>query len=179
MNRSLFLLVILSISTPLFAGNLGWHRTDGTQAPNTNERKSINGFGAWLILTSDITWQDKFKVSPNKSVKLSQSAQIKVGEQLTFIVLYINPMLDLNGAIKLTCDLSILNPAGNVMTVMDGHSCESGKLAGKYENVRRALAVTITAEEGDPLGSWKVNATVRDNNSGTEISLNNSFELVP
>ena len=39
-----------------------WKDEQGRPLPNTDSRRSINGFGGWLLVTSDTDWRAKWKL---------------------------------------------------------------------------------------------------------------------
>jgi len=71
--KNIIFIVFLSLSLNAF-GNLetrpdagGWVSKDGTRVPNSDNMKSINGFGGWLVVTPDKDWAQKWE-TPTENI---------------------------------------------------------------------------------------------------------------
>ena len=60
-------ILLLMLSTASYANyeanvsSEGWITKDGQPVPNTDNMKTIKGFGGWLIVTPDKNWSEKWE----------------------------------------------------------------------------------------------------------------------
>lgn len=169
-------LLLLSVTTQAETG--GWVTRDGKTVPNSDARKSINGFGGWLIVTPDSDWEAKWNTPPETIPNFSEAKNVSYGEKLTILTFYINPKTNDNGELNVLCDIIVTRPDGSSSASANGVKCAAGKLQGSPRNVRLTSAViNYIGEEGDPPGKWSVEVRLTDKVRGTSIPLKTHFNL--
>jgi hypothetical protein len=177
--RIIILIALLFLPSLGLADQVGWTDRNGNRIENRENKKSINGFGGWLLITSDQDWKEKWE-SPEQAPPVFTSAErIGLGDKITILTLYINPQVDSENMISLSCDIIITQPDGTPSYDETNLECANEKLVGPSNNVRLTyLIIDFIAELSDPYGTWTIEIVLKDRNSGIEIPLKSSFELV-
>jgi hypothetical protein len=160
------------------AADGGWRSPDGTLVPDTEARKSINGFGAWLVVTSDKYWQEKWKTPPHVRPHFTEAKDVKRGGRLTILIFFVNPKPDARHLVNIRCDIKVVRPDQSVSVNAKDISCMEGELKGSPHYIRLAAPViNFVGEPKDPLGEWRVEVSVTDAFRGTSIPVRASFNL--
>src|SRR2546430_4761599 len=73
MRLPILLLAVCFALEPAVAAETAWHSPDGKPIPDTESRKSANGFGAALVVTPDEDWETKWRSEEHTSELQSQS----------------------------------------------------------------------------------------------------------
>ena len=183
--KYLYLLLLLFSSTHAYssyntgAKHEGWVTKNGKPAPNTNNMKSINGFGGWLIITPDKNWEKKWNTPSHTTPYFSEASEVKYGEKLTILTFYINPLVDASGNIKITCGIKITRPNNTISLNQQNIKCINTKLKGNPRNIRLSpVVLKYSGDKGDPAGEWLVEVNINDKNRGVSIPLKSSFTLI-
>ena len=177
--KSLLISLLTSISLITHAETGGWVTRDGKSVPNSDEMKSINGFGGWLVVTPDPDWEEKWNTSPETIPNFTEAKNVSYGEKLTILAFFINPKTDASGALDVICDIKVTRPDGTSSANTKGVQCAAGKLQGNPRNVRLSSAVIkYIGEKGDPPGEWIIEVTLADKVRGVAIPLKTHFNLV-
>lgn len=157
----------------------GWVSKDGTRVPNTDNMKSIKGFGGWLVVTPDVDWEEKWNTSPETTPYISEANDVKYGETLTILPFYINPKFNKSGEVNVLCNIKVTRPDGSNAINAEGISCVSGKLQGNPRNVRlTSTVVKYIGEDGDSPGIWLVEFELTDTIRNVTVPLKTQFNLV-
>ncbi len=157
--------------------SLGWLQ-NGTPIKNSENRKSVQGFGAALLVTSDQDWQKKWETSSDTVPKFTEVNEIRTGAKATILIFFSNPLVAKNSEVDVTCDIKILRPNGRNREYA-GLKAMKGKLPGKATYTYLAEPViAFVSEEQDPLGVWKVEVTIHDQNRRVSVPLRTQFTLV-
>ena len=173
--KYLFFLILLVkfISTPA----LSWVDHQGKTYPNSDDRKDISGFGAYLVVTPDQKWREKWETAPNETPALETADKVKYGQTLSIILFFANPLLNSSGEIKLSCDVQVKRPNGTFSINQKNIDCGVGKLQGAVTNIRTSLSLQFNGEPKDPPGKWMVSISISDNIRKVSIPLKTSFNL--
>lgn len=181
MGRGWLLLgILLLTSTAAVAsqGDVGWRSPDGSPAPQTEWRKSREGFGGWLLITPDADWREKWETPPEETPSLNTTDRVAMGETITALIFFVNPAVGENGHIDIRCDLRVIRPDGTTAADVPGLECKTGALAGSPYNMRLSEpALQFVGEPGDPLGEWVIEVDLTDVHRGVTLSLKGRFVL--
>ncbi len=174
---SLFLVLIFALNTSASVQDpMGW-REDGRPIANTDTRKSIKGFGASVIITSDADWESKWNTPAETTPRFTTVTRLRVGERATILIFFANPKPDAGGSVDVTCDIKITRP-NNQITENNGLKGFTGRLGGPLTNTYLSQSVIgFVGEPTDPLGEWAVDVIVHDNNRHVSIPLRAQFTL--
>ncbi len=177
-------LVVLLLATTATAiaaeGQSFWRDSDGKAAPDTPDRRSIEGFGGWLLVTSDQDWRAKWN-SPRETVpKFSATDSPRRGQKIFVLIFLGNPKLDANRSANVTCDIRLTGPDSSVPVDAKNVDCFKESVSMDPMSIFvSAPVIEFIGEPGDPLGLRVVEVVLRDNNRKVEIPLRTSFELKP
>ncbi len=188
MKRSLFVTGIASI---WMAAGLVSAQTPTIAVPNSTATTSYdsgagfpdrNGpFSAILIVIPE-TELAEFSKPSTANRSLSRVARAEPGAKLAVKVLFTGPAGDLNSVGKVTMDLKILAPDGNIYANSDYKDLpvwlgSIGQGRGVFDNRDRVPVVTF--EPKDMPGVYTIKATLRDRFSQRDIALQQTVELLP
>jgi hypothetical protein len=156
----------------------GWTTGDGRPAPDTEYRKSANGFLAWLLVTDDESWESEWNTEPDHAPRFSEVDELRMGEEVTVLVLIANPKVDAHGNVDIACDIHVRRADGSVSMDRKGVECLTGPLLGNSTAVRLAAPrMVFVGEPGDPIGPWKFSVTLRDAHRRTTLVLTKTIIL--
>lgn len=177
--KKLLLLVLCICCSPLYAEYGGWVTKDGKPSPNTDNMKSIKGFGGWLLITPDKDWATKWETPTETTPNFNEASEVRYGDQLAALTFFINPLLDSKRHINILCDIKVIRPDKTISYDNRNLDCASGVLNGDPRNVRLSnMIINFIGEDGDPAGSWVVEVNIIDKNRDVLIPLRAEFELI-
>ena len=162
--------------TAAVAGDIGWRSASGDPLPDTEARKSVDGFGAWLLVTSgsESTQQGD---SP-QSLALASSRQVTSvmpGDVISLPIFLLNPARD-GGTVDVTCDVVFTRPDGKPERSYS-FKCLEGPIAADDGVHVVNSAIEFVGEPGDPPGAWAVDVVINDRAGSRKLSLQTTFEL--
>lgn len=178
MNVLYSILVAAALAVPHVTQQGTWRGDDGKPSPNTESRKSIRGFGGWLLVTPDQDWREKWSTPSGTVPRFNEAHAVQRGGKLTVLIFLANPALTAAGEADVTCDLEVVRPTGTHSIQDHDVMCLKGELHGAASSVYLAApALAFTGEAADPLGEWLVRVTLKDNVRHVSMSLKTSFTL--
>ncbi len=157
----------------------GWVDRSGNLVPDTEAMKSNGGFGGWLVVTPDPDWEAEWATPSDHAPQFVLAKEVRVGEVLAILPLFINPKIDQDGFARIHCDIRIVRPDQSVSMEERDLNCFSYKLPGDPRSVW--LSETIlkyVGEPTDPKGEWEVEMVLRDMVREVEVPLKTSFTLL-
>ena len=176
MKTLLFALLLLATGT--VHAQLGWYDKEGRAAPDTDSRKSMDGFAGLVLVTSDVDWKKKWDTSPETTPNFTEAKKVARGKHVFVLVFFVNPQLDDGGVANVTYDLDVLEPDGTSQAHQTDLPCAKGVLQGPPHNTRLADGVAdFVGDPGDPAGEWTVRVTLKDNQRHTTVALKTSLVL--
>jgi hypothetical protein len=145
---------------------------------DTEYRKSANGFLIWLLVTDDEDWESELDTDPDHVPSFSEVDELRVGDEVTVLILIANPKQDPLGNVDVDCDLHVQRADGSVSMDRTGADCLSGPLLGNPRSVRVAAPTMVfLGERGDPTGPWEFTVTIRDAHLRATVVLTKSITL--
>jgi len=178
-TRRILILSILLLSCNQALASGGWVNRDGSPVPDTDNMKSKNGFGGWLIVTPDPDWEEKWNTPADNVPHFNEASDVNYGESLTILTFLINPAQDDRDEVDVRCDIQVVRPDNSYSINVTDVECLKGAIRGDPRNIRITSAIIkFIGEEGDLAGDWKIAITLFDKNRGTMIPLNTGFRLV-
>jgi hypothetical protein len=164
--------------TSAMAGDVGWRSASGNPLPDTQSRKSVDGFGAWLLVTSSSELPQQGDAL--RSLEFAQSRQVtfvKAGDRISLPVFVLNPTRDArSGEADVICDVAFNRPDGTPEKRYS-FKCLTGPSAGSASVRVINAAIEFVGEPGDPPGTWTVDVVVHDRAGGKTLSLRATFDL--
>ena len=184
-HMKLFCLCLLLVCPLLASANYeanvsqqGWIDRSGKPIANSDNIKSVKGFGGWLIITPDSDWYDKWNTPSDTTPYFSEASSVAYGQNLTILTFYINPLLDKAGNANIACSIKITRPGGSIAIDDQNIPCVSGRFNANPRSVHLSpVVIKYHGDDGDPAGKWRVQVTLTDNNRNATVTLFNSFTL--
>jgi hypothetical protein len=174
----ILLLLIMFSSVYAYADSGRWLGPDRNKWPNTEYRQTKNDFGGFLLITTDLDWQQKWNTSPDTIPYFNEAKSVKVGERIVILTFFVNPKSNQANSVNVLCDLRVIRPDKSISVDQRGISCLNGALQGNPNNIRLSPAVIeFVGEEKDPLGKWVVEVGITDVVRNTKLNLRTSFLL--
>ena len=169
----------LAFASSAFAQDAGWLDDKGKPIPQSDARRSLNGFAGHVLITPDADWRAKWN-TPAATVPHfnEKTTPIKLGEQVYVLIFFANPMLGADGKANLTCDLDLTRPDGTVSLHKTDVPCWQGPLPGGPQNLYIATPdISFKHDPGDMAGKWTIAVTLKDNLKKTVLPLKTVFVL--
>jgi hypothetical protein len=177
MKKLLLLTTLVTLAIPAF-GQEGWRDQNGHLTQNTESRNSVDGFGGWLLITSDADWKVKWQTPSDTVPHFNQAKTVARGKEIFVLTFFANPLLDSHGDANITCDFDLTRPDGTTSIHQVGAICFQGKINESPSHLfLSAPVIAITGDPGDPSGKWVVHVTLKDNMRGVVVPLQSSFVL--
>lgn len=177
MKNALSVLLLFLLSASAF-GQQGWRDQLGQASTNTDSRKSIDGFGGWLMVTPDADWKSKWETPADTVPSFGVAHTVARGKQLFVLIFFANPKLDGSNAADISCDIDILKPDGKSSFHQTGMVCFKGVIHEPAAHTFLSQAVIgWTGDATDQSGTWVVHVTLKDNLRQVTMPLQRSFEL--
>ena len=159
--------------------DVGWRDAEGKLVPDTESRKSSNGFAGWLLTTSDPDWEAKWNTPEHETPAFTGTETVRKGETIYTLIFVVNPKPDAKGEANVMCDIKVTRPDKTTSVDAKDVDCLKGKMEGNQYAMRLAAPVIgFVGEPADPVGTWLVDVTLRDVPRGATMSLHTSFELL-
>ncbi len=129
MQRHIALLLLLT--TVAFADDRFWRDENAHFAPNTEARNAVDGFGGWLLVTSDADWKQKWETSPNTVPHFVEAHTVARGKHVFILTFFANAKLTETGEADVTCDIDVVRPDGSSSVHQIDAVCFRGQLKGE------------------------------------------------
>lgn len=143
--------------------------------PHKPADKPLDGV---VLVTDDPDWQAKWNTPEDTVPHFNRVTRAKRGQKLVVLIFVARPGMDAERNVKVDCDLRLLMPDGREALKQEGVSCLSGPLRGAQDNVYlSAPVVNFLGEDGDPAGTWRFEAVLRDRLRGTDRTVSSEFTL--
>jgi hypothetical protein len=173
----LLALLLLAAAAPILAQTFSWKDEHGNPVPQTSSQKSIDGVGAWLLVTSDQDWEAKWNTPSNTIPQFTQASTVTVGNRVFILAFVANPTRSKQGEVNVTCDFEIERP-NHVVTHQNDIECLKGKPLGSASTLYLTRQIVgFVGEKDDPMGKWIVRIIIKDLNRPVNIPLETSFTL--
>lgn len=169
--------LFLTISAALFAQDNVWRDPSGKPAPRTESRNSVNGFGGWLLITSDANWRAKWDTPSNTAPQFNEAKTVGRGKEIFVLFFFVNPQVNNSGAADVTCDIEVVRPDGGSAVHNVNAVCFKGELKGPQNVHLGAPVIGLRGDAKDPAGKWLVHVTLKDNIRHVSLPLKTSFVL--
>ncbi|MGH8106988.1 MAG: hypothetical protein ACREO1_02460 [Arenimonas sp.] len=170
-------ILLLMLCSPHAAAEQGtWHDKDGNAIPETASTKSKDGFGAFLVVTADKDWQEKWNTPVGTVPSFTTADSVDAGGELFVLSFLSNPLVGEDGMTDVSCDFIVLRPDGSKSIDELDMPCFKTKLPGDPKNLYlSAASLKFVSEPTDLRGEWIVRITLKDNLRKVELALETSF----
>src|SRR5262245_24385861 len=93
LKAALLSLAITGAPAPAAHQETFWKDERGMPVPDTRFRKSVGGFGAWLVVTSDQDWEQKWNTPAETTPQFTEARTVQKGGRIFVLLLFANPAL--------------------------------------------------------------------------------------
>ena len=178
MKRFLIACLLATLTLSASAQLSYWRDEHGKPLPDTDARKSSEGFAGWLLITPDEDWKEKWETPSSTAPNFNEAKEVARGNKVFTLIFFANPALDGAGMANITCDLKATRPDGSSSIDAQDVPCFQGKIGGEPANLYlSAPVVEFIGEPADQSGIWRIEVTLKDNKRGAVLALLASFQL--
>jgi hypothetical protein len=175
---TLVALSLLLMAVPGIAQENSWKDIQGNPVSERASRKSANGVGGWLLITSDDNWEEKWNTPSETIPQFTEAHTVGVGKRLHILTFVGNPGRSVDGTAHVTCDFSMQKPDGTFEVQKQNMDCLTGVLLGSNRTLYLSrLVLGFAAEKTDPVGKWTVRVTINDSIKQASIPLEATFVM--
>ena len=165
-----FLLLVIT-ATP----STQWKKGD-KRLEDTADRKSLNGFGAHLLVVQDPQGFIEEWAKP-QTPKINLATKVKRGESIGVLILFAGCKPNAQGECSSEVDYLIFKPDGSVYVERKSEPLWKEK-APPVPNIQLGRAILgLQMEPDDPAGEYRVKAKVYDLNADISFELETKFNL--
>jgi hypothetical protein len=173
-----FLMALLALLVLPSLAQEGWKNEKGQPTSDTESRRSVNGFGGWLLVTPDADWQAKWQTPSSTVPRFKEATSVAIGKQVFILTFLANPLLNTSGEADVSCDIDVVRPNGTTQLHQVDAPCFKGAIHEPPQHLFLSMAVlAFTGDPDDPLGPWVVKVTLKDNVRHAAVPLRTSFVL--
>jgi len=177
-KASLAVVVLLTYAAAAWAQDLSWKDDRGNPTPNTESRGAVDGFGGWLLVTSDLDWRAKWDTPADTVPRFTEAKFVAKGKKAFVLIFFANPQLSNAGSADVTCDIDVVRPDSSSSLHQRNVTCFRGQVKGNPHNLYLSQPVIgFIGEPSDPAGKWLVRVTLKDNVRHARLPLKTSFTL--
>jgi hypothetical protein len=152
-----------------------WKKGD-ERVPDTPDRKSVNGFGAQLLIVEDPRAFIEEWRKP-ETPKINPVSEVKRGTVIGAFVLFAACKSDAQGLCNSEVDYTVYKPDGTIYAERKQQPLwKAAPPPGTNIQLSEAI-LGIRMEQNDPVGDYKVKASVRDLNAQISFDLETKFRL--
>ena len=173
--------IVLALMTLVLLGvapaTAQWKKGD-ERTPDTPDRKSVNGFGAHLLIVENPRafieeWQKP------ETPKINPVSEVKRGVLIGAFVLFAACKPDAQGRCNSEVDYTVYRPDGAIYAERKEQPLWK-EAAPPGTNIQLSKAILgIRMQQNDPVGEYKVKARVADLNAQISFELETKFRLQP
>ncbi|MET0378283.1 MAG: hypothetical protein ABW049_04750 [Spongiibacteraceae bacterium] len=169
--------IVVELAPQSSTNNEAWRDQQGRPAADTDDRKSVDGFGGWVVVTSDANWKEKWETPSDTTPSFTLAKNIRRDEQIFVLTFLANPPLSTDGRAEVMCDIEIIKPNGEPSTHQENVACFKASTIDPRLTYLSAAVIEFTSDQDDPSGEWSVRITLRDTVRGVALPLQTSFVL--
>lgn len=146
---------------------------DGKTIADTAYRKSVNNFGAQLVITNKEDMLLESWNAPLEGIYLPTADQIQKGETITALIAFKGCAQNKNGDCELSYKIKILRPDGALFADLPSDRPNPKE---DYSGLNVGY-IRLIVRPYNQTGTYTFVADVQDHVSGTNFSLTNSVEI--
>lgn len=173
--------IILSFGFFLFFTSFAYSQwtSNGKIVPDTEYRKAVSGFGAYLLITDKADELFSKWNEPRDPVPVRTTATVKRNETITVVLVFRGCKADSKGMCNATFDCSVLRPDKNIYADLKDVELWVNKPAPSEDQIELSFGnISIQIEPDDPLGVYEVVVKVKDHIANISFTLTQQFEVI-
>ena len=156
-----------------------YYGPDKTNWPQSESSKVKDDFAAWVLVTPDKDWLQKWSTPADTMPVFNETKTVKRGGWVFILPFFASPKVNDENKAHVLCSMRVHMPDGTLALEKKDVVCLQGEPTGGRDHVR--LSPTYLQYYGDytdQLGIWKVEVTVNDVVRGTVLNLKTEFVLI-
>jgi len=170
--------LLASMTASADPAEFGWKDQKGNPVPDTESQRTVAGFGAWLIVTSDEDWEAKWATPSENVPRFAAADTVSRGGKLFILTLFSNPKLDAASKADVVMNIDVYRPDGSSSTHQQNATCFRGPILGSPQNLYLCDPVVgFVGDPADPLGHWSVKISLTDNLRNVTVPVSSGFVL--
>lgn len=170
--------LLASVTSRADPAEYGWKDQKGDPVPDTESQRTLGGFGAWMIVTSDEDWETKWATPSTDVPRFTTADTVSRGGKLFILTLFSNPKVDGTSKADVTMSIDVYRPDGSSSTHQQNATCFKGPIRGSPQNLYLCGPVLgFVGDPTDPLGHWSVKISLTDNLRNVTVPVSSGFLL--
>ncbi len=154
----------------------GWTSPDGEKLEDTEYRKSSGPLISWLVLVADAEKLYTDWEKPAKFFHAEETETVARNAEINAFVVFGGCEADASGNCNVTVQFKVTAPDGSVYADSPKMEGWVGRPAPPVDALQLCVDyLKAVLEPGEQLGSYRVVATVVDQNSGRKLSISRTF----
>lgn len=172
MNTTILATLVL-LSTTV---NAGWIDKQGNNVPDSDHMKSSKDFIAQLVITDNEAQVLKNWNTPSKGVYFPTSDTIEKNKIITAFIVFGGCSVDKKGNCDLRMQITVYQPDGSIYSKLPVMEIWSGKPVPPNRSLGlSADYMRVIIENDEPLGKYRIETKIMDENSGVNMLLSSHF----
>lgn len=157
----------------------GWIDKQGKPLPEVEDRKANGDLGAQLIFTTNEEALFKKWATPSESVYFDTVERVEINQPVSAFVIFFGCKPNPSGNCNVSMRFRVIQPDRKVYSETPAMEVWIDKPAPTGRSLGLSVDyLKVVVEPHEQRGRYTVQTQVRDNNSGTVISLQKSFSAV-
>lgn len=171
-----FVAMLLLVPSASFAG---WINRAGESLPETDARKSVGDFGAHLIFVGNENGLISRWAIPSETVEFASIDSVPVNGAINAFVIFSGCKKNDAGNCSVAMRFRVIKPDGSIYAETPPMEVWHNKPAPAGHNLELSVEyLKVIIEPTDPLGTYEIQAQVRDHHSGQVLQLKGPFTAV-
>jgi len=172
-------ILIFTILLSSAVANAGWIDKQGNQIPNSESMKSAKNFIAQLVVTDNEAQALKNWGTPSESVHFPVANKIEKGKIITAFIVFGGCTTDTEGNCNLRMQMKVYKPNGSIYSNLPVMEVWSNKPVPPNRSLGLGVDyMRVIIEPHDPLGKYRIDTKIIDNNSKEEMILTSYFTAI-
>lgn len=162
-------LTLLAALVP-FAAYSAWIDATGKALPDSESRRSAGDFGVQIVLAAD---EDQFRQTWNSSrtpPTLNTTNTVRIGASVSALLVFHGCSPNAAGVCDVLAEFVLEDTHGKRMPAGGGPVWSDKPLPQRLLQLGQA-SMTVGFDKTDPVGNYKITATVKDRVSGRALSV--------
>jgi hypothetical protein len=156
--------------------NAGWINKQGASLPDSEDRKAIGDFGAQLVFVTDEQALFKTWATPSETVDLKTVESVTINQPISAFVIFSGCKPTAKGQCNVSMRFRVLQPDGKVYSETPAMEVWQNKPAPHARALELSVQyLKIVVEPHEQRGRYTIQTQVRDDNTGTVLSLQKAF----
>ncbi|NMG73516.1 hypothetical protein [Aromatoleum diolicum] len=147
-----------------------------TRPPHDDYVRNVEHFGVQLVLTPDEAQFVRAWSASGAPSSLPATASVRRGSSVTAMLVFQGCTPDVSGKCDVVANFSLLAPDGTLIPGGTGLLWSDEPMPGRLHLGNASMGVSF--DVNDPVGQYKVIATVKDKVSGKKLSLGSALKVL-